>query len=110
MFQLTSSCRYRRSSQGIDAAYREIAVLRKLDHPNVVRLIEVLDDPDDDYLYLVFEFLERGRVMELPTGEFCFLLERFCLVLNRWEESASKIVGSLTNDFTAVGRQGFCYQ
>ena len=32
--------------------YREVAILKKLDHPNVVKLIEVLDDPAEDNLYL----------------------------------------------------------
>lgn len=31
---------------------REIAILKKLDHPNAVRLIEVLEDIQDDYMYL----------------------------------------------------------
>ncbi|KAJ8957933.1 hypothetical protein NQ318_001930 [Aromia moschata] len=47
--------------------YREIAILKKLDHPNVVKLVEVLDDPVEDHLYLVFELLERGQVLEVPT-------------------------------------------
>ena len=42
--------------------YREIAVMKKLDHPNVVKLVEVLDDPEDDNLYMVFEYLEGGEV------------------------------------------------
>lgn len=47
--------------------YREIAVLKKLDHPNVVKLVEVLDDPVEDHLYLVFELLEGGEVLQVPT-------------------------------------------
>ncbi len=31
---------------------REIAILKKLDHPNVVCLFEVLDDPQEDDLIL----------------------------------------------------------
>ncbi len=31
---------------------REVAILKKLDHPNVVRLFEVLDDPQEDDLIL----------------------------------------------------------
>ncbi len=31
---------------------REIAILKKLDHPNVVKLYEVLDDPHQDELIL----------------------------------------------------------
>lgn len=34
----------------------EIAILKKLDHPNVVQLFEVLDDPSRDGLYMVFEY------------------------------------------------------
>jgi hypothetical protein len=48
---------------------REIAILKKLSHPNVVKLVEVLDDPDDNYLYMVFEYVERRSLLELPTEE-----------------------------------------
>lgn len=40
------------ASNPLDRVYREIAVLKKLDHPNVVKLIEVLDDPSEDHLYM----------------------------------------------------------
>ena len=49
--------------------YREIALLKKLDHPNVVKLLEVLDDPDEDNLYLVFELVEKGEVLQVPTDK-----------------------------------------
>ncbi len=32
--------------------YQEIAIMKKLDHPNVVKLVEVLDDPEQDNLYM----------------------------------------------------------
>ncbi|TKR76494.1 hypothetical protein L596_017620 [Steinernema carpocapsae] len=48
---------------------KEIAILKKLNHPNVVRLIEVLDDPSDNYLYMVFEYVERGSILEIPTEQ-----------------------------------------
>lgn len=51
----------------IEQVYREIAILKKLNHPNVVKLIEVLNDPDEDNLYMVFELLEKGPVVEIPT-------------------------------------------
>lgn len=52
----------------LDQVYHEIAVLKKLNHPNIVKLVEVLDDPDSDNLYMVFEFLEKGPVIEIPTS------------------------------------------
>lgn len=51
----------------LQGVYREIAVLKKLDHPNVVKLVEVLDDPAEDQLYLVFQLLEGGPVIDIPT-------------------------------------------
>lgn len=56
----------RKGANPLDKIYREIALLKKLDHPNVVKLVEVLEDPDEDHLYLVFELLERGEVMQVP--------------------------------------------
>jgi hypothetical protein len=47
--------------------YREIAILRKLNHPNIVKLVDVLDDPEEDDLYMVFELLEGGKVLDIPT-------------------------------------------
>ncbi|XP_026312348.1 calcium/calmodulin-dependent protein kinase kinase 2 isoform X5 [Piliocolobus tephrosceles] len=51
----------------IEQVYQEIAILKKLDHPNVVKLVEVLDDPNEDHLYMVFELVNQGPVMEVPT-------------------------------------------
>ncbi|KAK6746363.1 hypothetical protein RB195_012463 [Necator americanus] len=48
---------------------KEIAILKKLSHPNVVKLVEVLDDPNDNYLYMVFEFVERGSILDVPTDK-----------------------------------------
>ena len=31
----------------IPQVYREIAIMKKLDHPNVVKLVEVVDDPEE---------------------------------------------------------------
>ncbi|KAI8518789.1 Calcium calmodulin-dependent protein kinase kinase 2 [Branchiostoma belcheri] len=56
------------ASRGLQQIYKEIAILKKLHHPNIVHLKEVLDDPQDDYLYLVFELVEKGPVLEVPTN------------------------------------------
>ncbi|XP_012678508.1 calcium/calmodulin-dependent protein kinase kinase 1-like isoform X2 [Clupea harengus] len=51
----------------LDLLYQEIAILKKLDHLNIVKLVEVLDDPDEDSLHMAFELVKRGPVMEVPT-------------------------------------------
>ena len=42
---------------------REIAIMKKLEHVNVVNLLEVISDADTDKLYLVEEYVENGPIM-----------------------------------------------
>uniref|UniRef100_A0A673BGX8 calcium/calmodulin-dependent protein kinase n=1 Tax=Sphaeramia orbicularis TaxID=375764 RepID=A0A673BGX8_9TELE len=51
----------------LERVYQEIAILKKLDHPNVVKLVEVLDDPSEDHLYM--GTLWPDTVMEVPTDK-----------------------------------------
>ncbi|NXW42159.1 KKCC1 kinase, partial [Nyctiprogne leucopyga] len=53
----------------LDRVYQEIAILKKLDHINIVKLVEVLDDPAEDNLYMVFDLLRKGPVMEVPSDQ-----------------------------------------
>jgi len=57
----------KQSENPLQKVYREIAIMKKLDHPNVCKLVEVLDDPEDDNLYMVFELLKEGEVLVVPT-------------------------------------------
>lgn len=47
----------------------EIAVMKKLNHNNLVSLIEVLDDPNEDSLYMVLEMCKKGVVMKVGVDE-----------------------------------------
>lgn len=40
----------------------EVAIMKKLRHPHVVRLYEALDDPEKDSLYLVFDYCAHGPI------------------------------------------------
>ena len=57
------------SANSLDLIKEEIAVMKKLDHPNVVSLIEVLDDPTEDSLYMVMEMCKKGVVMKVGLGQ-----------------------------------------
>lgn len=39
---------------------REVLIMKMLSHPNIVNLIEVIDDPNTDHFYMVLEYVE-GR-------------------------------------------------
>ncbi|KAK3295571.1 kinase-like domain-containing protein [Chaetomium fimeti] len=47
----------------------EIAIMKKLNHPNLVQLMEVLDDSEDDSFYMVMEMCKKGVVMKVGLGE-----------------------------------------
>lgn len=44
---------------------REIAVMKKLLHPNVLRLFEVLDDPNVNKMYLILEYMKKGDLINI---------------------------------------------
>jgi [calcium/calmodulin-dependent protein kinase] kinase len=56
-------------SNSLDLIREEIAIMKKLHHPNVVSLIEVLDDPTEDSLYMVLEMCKKGVVMKVGLDE-----------------------------------------
>ena len=42
-----------------------MAILKKLDHPNVLSLIEIIDDPSLNKLYIVTELVRNGNLGEM---------------------------------------------
>ncbi|KAF7720853.1 hypothetical protein EC973_005904 [Apophysomyces ossiformis] len=50
---------YRESEQKIQ---REISILKKCAHPNVVKLREVIDDPASRKIYMALEYIEGGEI------------------------------------------------
>lgn len=40
----------------------EMAVMKKLDHPHLVKLYEIIDDPHQHKLYLITEFVSKGTL------------------------------------------------
>jgi [calcium/calmodulin-dependent protein kinase] kinase len=51
---------------------KEAAIMKKLDHPNVVRLYEIIEDQERNKLYLVMEYVPYGSCFpkgSKPLGE-----------------------------------------
>ncbi|KAI1139912.1 kinase-like protein [Hypoxylon sp. FL0543] len=51
-----------------DKTKREIAILKKIRHPNVVALLEIIDDPEFKKIYMVLEHVELGEVVWRKKG------------------------------------------
>ena len=57
------------NDSSFDLIKEEIAIMKKLNHPNLVSLIEVLDDPADDSLFMVLEMCKQGVIMKVELDE-----------------------------------------
>jgi len=70
--RLVSRFKYTNNFQNVK---REIAIMKKCHHPNVVKLFEVIDGQDDDCLYLgewrERERRERERERDCNNEELC---------------------------------------
>jgi len=44
--------------------FQELFILSKLNHPNIVKLVEAFEEPDNDLFYIVFELLKGGSLAE----------------------------------------------
>ncbi|XP_047080661.1 serine/threonine-protein kinase GRIK1-like [Lolium rigidum] len=58
-----------RSETAMTDVLREVSLMKMLDHPNIVNLIEVIDDPNTDKFYMVLEYVEGKMVCGDGLGE-----------------------------------------
>ncbi|GKV47927.1 hypothetical protein SLEP1_g54777 [Rubroshorea leprosula] len=72
--------RVTQSETAMTNVLREVAVMKVLDHPNIVNLVEVIDDQRSDYLYMALEYVEgnginnisqtRGHIDEITARRY----------------------------------------
>ena len=51
----------RLSARAVNNVISEIAILKKLNHPNLVKLYEVIDEPEENRLHLVLEYVDTDQ-------------------------------------------------
>ena len=44
----------------LDKVYNEVEVWSKLNHENIIKLFELIDAEDHDYIYLILELADMG--------------------------------------------------
>ncbi|XP_016434080.1 serine/threonine-protein kinase GRIK1 [Nicotiana tabacum] len=52
------------SETAMNDVLREVMIMKMLRHPNIVNLIEVINDPETDHFYMVLEYVEGKWVCE----------------------------------------------
>ncbi|XP_022140398.1 serine/threonine-protein kinase GRIK1 [Momordica charantia] len=53
-----SKLRVAPSETAMTDVLREVLIMKMLEHPNIVNLLEVIDDPENDRFYMVLEYVE----------------------------------------------------
>ena len=43
---------------------KEVIIMKKMGHPHVVKLIEIIDDPKIDKMYLIQEYMQEGDLQK----------------------------------------------
>lgn len=65
--RLTGLGRHKGSSGGAkllneNEIRKEIAIFKKVNHPNVVRMKEIIDDPESSKIYMILEWCQNGEI------------------------------------------------
>jgi [calcium/calmodulin-dependent protein kinase] kinase len=60
----------------LEDVMREIALMKKVDHQNVINLLEVIEHPESDKLYMVIEYCEAGQILDYDEETSIFTPKR----------------------------------
>ena len=75
-----------RFGNALQEVRREIAVWKKLSHPHIVALKEVIDDAASDKIYMIGEFVDGGALMRDEKAVRALPLEKarryFCMLID----------------------------
>ncbi|OMJ89315.1 hypothetical protein SteCoe_8518 [Stentor coeruleus] len=48
----------------LEDVYKEIDIIRNLDHPNILKVHEIIDNDESSKLYLVLDYCEKGALLD----------------------------------------------
>ena len=63
-------------------ALKEIAILKKLNHKNVIKLFEIIHHDDESLIYLILECVSNGCILEYNQDENTFSINKAYTINN----------------------------
>jgi serine/threonine protein kinase len=63
------------NGNAFDCVLAELKVLQRLQHPNIIWLHEVIDDPKKDMIFLVTEWQKKGSVTPMSGKERLYFID-----------------------------------
>ena len=61
-----------KTNNGFDQIENEIKIMRKLEHPNIISLHEVIHSPSEDVIYFVTEYANCGSLSQIINSGYDF--------------------------------------
>lgn len=85
------------ASTALQAVLRELEIMKRLNHPNLIHLHEILEDQTSDKLFMVIDYCEKGSIMEWDSEsrKFWFPWTRTELSVSELRRIISEIVNGL---------------
>jgi len=71
----------------LEKVEEEIAIMKQLSHPNLVCLYEVIDDPDDDVMFMVMEYIPLGEVMSWDLDKLTYCRNDHAQINGHFDEN-----------------------
>ena len=90
-----------KKTKGDSCIAREIAVMKKLKHRNVVPLYEVIDDPESEKLYMVMKYVDQGPITKLQPGGTCETIGA---------ERLREVLGELVSGLSYLHKRGVAHR
>eukprot|EP00948_MAST-09A_sp_MAST-9A-sp1_P002881 g2881.t1 len=78
-----------------DVIRREIAIMKKLEHPNVAKLIEIIDDSSYKKIYMILKFYEGGPIVDITANDDGVPIVTKTLTLDRSRRAMRDILNGL---------------
>ncbi len=51
----------------LDEVYRDIEIMKAINHKNITKVVEVIDDPDADKMYVIMDIYNNGELTNTST-------------------------------------------
>lgn len=61
-------------------ALREIAILKKIECPNIIQLREIIHDDEKEKIWLVMDFAEKGPILDFDEENESFTINKYFLL------------------------------
>lgn len=55
--------------------------MKKLNHPNIINMLEVIDDPNHEKIYMVMDYAESGPIAHWHSNHSYFTLSNKLVII-----------------------------